>query len=204
MRDTSYATELARADIGGQRIERLLIESEGVVEIRFSWWKDGCMQTRPLDLAEDELLPLLQEAIRQGVFSDEFVNVLKGALTAPRRPPDDFDEDRLIEMANLTERDTNVPGTIFISTALGSHGPCVKWFPGRPGRDLPCLILSIANDPMIRDDFLPHHVSASVLPDLKEWVGMNADGLLRFWNDGETWDRHEVAAFLDGLRPLTR
>lgn len=204
MRDTSYATELARADIGGQRIERLLVTDQGVVGIRFSWWKDGGMLPRPLDLPEDELLPLLREAIRQGVFSTQFVEDLKEALATPRRPPDDFDEDRLIEMANLTERDTNVPGTIFISTALGSHGPRVKWYPGRPGRDLPCLVLSIATDLVVRDDFLPGHVSASVLPSLKDWVGTNSADLLRFWNEGETWDRHEVSAFLDGLRPLAR
>lgn len=146
MRDTPYATQLARADIGGQ--------------------------TR--------------------------------ALVEPRRPPDDFSEDRLIEMANLTERDTNVPGTIFISTALGSHGPRVKWYPGRPGRDLPCLSLSIAADPVVRDDSLPSHVSAGVLTSLTNWVGTNADGLLRFWSEGETWDRREVSTFLDSLRPLVR
>lgn len=128
----------------------------------------------------------------------------KGALVEPRCPPDDFSQDRLVEMANLTERDTNVPGTIFISTALGSHGPRVKWYPGRPGRELPCLILSIGADPVIRDDFLPGHVSAGILPSLKDWVGTNADGLLRFWNEGETWDRHEVSVFLDSLRPLAR
>lgn len=204
MRDTSSATELARADIGGQRIERLLVADQGVVGIRFSWWKDGGMLPRPLDLPEDELLPLLREAIRQGVFSTQFVEDLKEALVAPRRPPADFDEDTLIEMANLTERDTNVPGTIFVSTALGAHGPRVKWYPGTPGRQLPCLIASIGPEPAIRDDFVGPPASRSVTPLLLRWVGQNQEALLRFWNEGETWDRHQVSAFLDGLRPLAR
>ncbi len=72
MRDTGYARELARADIGGHRIERLYVKDRGEEEIRFSWWKDGRMQTRPLDLPEDQLLPLLAEAIREGVFSKRF------------------------------------------------------------------------------------------------------------------------------------
>ena len=50
-----------------------------------------------------------------------------------RGPPDDFAEDVLIEMANLDEQDTNIPGTLFVSTALGAHGPRVKWYPDKAG-----------------------------------------------------------------------
>lgn len=121
-----------------------------------------------------------------------------------RLPADEFIEDTLIEMANLTERDTNVPGTIFVSTALGAHGPRVKWYPGTPGRQLPCLIASIGPEPAIRDDFVGSPASRSVTPLLLRWVGQNQEALLRFWSEGETWDRHEVSAFLDGLRPLAR
>ena len=46
-----------------------------------------------------------------------------GRIPQQRTPPDDFAEDVLIEMANLDERDTNIAGTIFVSTALGAHGP---------------------------------------------------------------------------------
>jgi hypothetical protein len=45
---------------------------------------------------------------------------------AERTPPDGFAEDVLLKMANLDEEDTHVPGTNFISTALGSRGPRVK------------------------------------------------------------------------------
>jgi hypothetical protein len=34
----------------------------------------------------------------------------------------------VVEMANLTTAQTGVPGTIFISTAMGEHGPRVKYF----------------------------------------------------------------------------
>ena len=119
-------------------------------------------------------------------------------------PPDDFAEDSLVEMANLTERDTNVPGTIFVSTALGSHGPRVKWYPGSPGRQLPCLIVSIGPEPAIRDDFVSSPASRSVTPFVLRWVGQNHEELLRFWREGETWDRHAVSAFLDELRPIAK
>ena len=116
-------------------------------------------------------------------------------------PPDDFADDELLEMANLGEADTNVPGTIFVSTALGSHGPRLKWYPKTPGRSLPCLVVSISPVPQVRDDVLPARLSRPVLPLLTDWIRLNHVALTTFWNEGETWDRHRVAEFLDALRP---
>lgn len=120
----------------------------------------------------------------------------------PPQLPDDFTEDVLSEMANLDEQDTGVPGTIFISTALGSHGPRVKWYPDRAGRDLPCLIVSIGPEPTIRDDFLRSPVSRLAAPQVMAWVRRNHEALLDFWVNGASWNRREVASFLDGLHRL--
>ena len=116
--------------------------------------------------------------------------------------PDDFADDLLIEMANLDEQDTGVPGTIFVSTALGAHGPRVKWYPARAGSDLPCLIVSIGPDPQVRDDFLPRAVSRGVGPRVMAWVRLNHAALLDFWENGASWNRHEVSAFLDDLKRI--
>jgi hypothetical protein len=80
MRSTRYADELASADEGGARIERLRIRATGADEIRFSWWKDGRFQARPLDLPEDDLLRLMRKAIEEGVFSRTFVGDLRRML----------------------------------------------------------------------------------------------------------------------------
>jgi hypothetical protein len=80
MRDTDYATEIKTAEINACRIERLYVKGEGQEEIRFSWWPDGRIANRPLDLPEGELLPLMREAMRLGVFSDDFLRGLKSAL----------------------------------------------------------------------------------------------------------------------------
>lgn len=81
MRDTPYATELKTAeDAVGQRIERLYVKNLAREEIRFSWWKDGQLMIRPLDLPEDELLTLMKTAIEQGVFRDEFLLGLHSVL----------------------------------------------------------------------------------------------------------------------------
>jgi hypothetical protein len=88
MRDTPYATEIATAEFKNCRIERIYVKNEGQDEIRFSWWPDGQMANRPLDLPEDELLPLFKQAISKGVFSDDFLRNLLGILAERAVFPD--------------------------------------------------------------------------------------------------------------------
>ena len=89
MRDTKYATEIQTAQDGiGQSIERIFVKEHQREEIRFSWWTNGTMVIRPLDLPEDELLPLMRQAIRKGVFSDTFLKGLHEALYDERNGSD--------------------------------------------------------------------------------------------------------------------
>jgi len=92
MRETGYARELATASIDGQRIERIYVKDQGQDEIRFSWWKEGRMIMRPLDLPEAELLPLLQQAMMKGVFSEKFLKGLHDAIYDARREASYADE----------------------------------------------------------------------------------------------------------------
>jgi len=74
VRDTEYARELVPPAVitfpGGDeaRLERLLIKETNQVEIRLSWWKDGKLMMRPLDLSEADFMALLAKGIRQGVL----------------------------------------------------------------------------------------------------------------------------------------
>jgi hypothetical protein len=90
LRETRYARELASAKLpsgpGGKSfvaIERIFVKQAEQVEIRFSLWEGSRMMPRPLDLPEDELLPLLRVAIRAGVFSDTFVESLRTLVSEP-------------------------------------------------------------------------------------------------------------------------
>ena len=67
-------------------IERLWVKKHGQIAIRFSWWPNGRMATRPLDLPERELLELLREAVKEGVFSDAFVGNLLSILRDAPKP----------------------------------------------------------------------------------------------------------------------
>lgn len=90
LRNTRYARELARAalpDPNGSghesRIERLRIHDKGIEEIRFSWWTNGRMQSRPLDLPQHELLTLLAKGIEENVLKPTFADDLKALLLKP-------------------------------------------------------------------------------------------------------------------------
>jgi hypothetical protein len=49
-------------------------------------------------------------------------------IPADTRLAEELTEDAVVETANLTTAQTGVLGTIFISTAMGGHGPRVKYF----------------------------------------------------------------------------
>lgn len=91
MRDTPYAREIVSVtDAIGQSIERIFVKEHQQEEIRFSWWKNGKIVPRPLDLPEGELLPLMCDAIQKGVFSPAFLKGLHEALYDLNKGGSDF------------------------------------------------------------------------------------------------------------------
>ena len=65
-------------------VERIYINNLKREEIRFAWYKEkggtNYFQPRPLDLTEDELLKLLADSVKEGVFSNKFREELKKIL----------------------------------------------------------------------------------------------------------------------------
>ncbi|CAH0158698.1 hypothetical protein [Roseomonas sp. CECT 9278] len=109
------------------------------------------------------------------------------------------DTDDLVEMVNLPTRYTGISGTVFISTAMGAHGPRVKWFPGKAGRDLPCLVVTLEMPPRALNEGLPVPVARDGERLVTPWVESNRAALLHFWREGTSWDVDEVRAFVVGL-----
>ena len=104
-----------------------------------------------------------------------------------------------IDMANLTSAQTGVAGTIFISTAMGAHGPRVKYFI-QPGRTQPSCSVSITDAPVVVANSLPARVVRQMAPRVIEWVARNKDALLDFWRNGDTWTQPEVNQFIQRLQ----
>jgi hypothetical protein len=86
MRETKYALELCDPGIrswpNGEeaRIEKLHIKETGKEEVRFSWWKNGKIVPRPLDLSEDDLILLFKDALSKDVLTPAFRLKLRSML----------------------------------------------------------------------------------------------------------------------------
>ncbi len=112
---------------------------------------------------------------------------------------DELAHEDMVEMANLTSAQTGITGTIFISTAMGQHGPCVKYFVQR-GRTQPSFSVSVADAPAVVANSLPSRTVRQIGPRVIDWVLLNKDALLDFWNNGDTWTQPEVNEFIQHLR----
>ncbi|AXU81255.1 TPA: hypothetical protein ACHTFF_002825 [Clostridioides difficile] len=90
IKETKYCKVLRQAKIREDNIaygiEKIFVKELNQEEIRFVYFKDTYRQeeqlvSRPLDLPEEDLLKLIEVAIKQNVFSKEFLNNLKEIVT---------------------------------------------------------------------------------------------------------------------------
>lgn len=125
------------------------------------------------------------------------------ALQLPLDVPlaDELAAEEVVEMANLTTTQTGISGTIFISTAMGAHGPRVKYFI-QPGRSQLSFSVSIGDAPAVVANSLPARTVRQMSPQVIDWVLRNKDGLLDFWQHGDTWTQPEVNDFIQRLRKV--
>ena len=98
------------------------------------------------------------------------------------------DDDRVFDMANLSERSTGINTTVFISTKVERHVPRIKV--RQDGKE---FSVSIEDEPkvLVGD---PSIVKPKVLKQVIEWVKLNKEGLLYYWNhpDEDYFELHKV------------
>lgn len=90
VKTTDYCTILQQSMIDkgtyAYGIERIIVnDGSGEEEIRWVFFKDTMrvkkqLIARPLDIPEDDLLELIQKAIKEKLFSREFIDGLKDTL----------------------------------------------------------------------------------------------------------------------------
>lgn len=112
-----------------------------------------------------------------------------------------LDDEDTFEMANLTEDQTGVPGIIFISTPMGSHGPRVKYYL-KTGPGQASFSVAIASEPRVLGNALSDRDLTRMAPRVIEWVRLNHEELARFWWEGRFWTDAEVTLFKAGLRKI--
>ena len=103
-------------------------------------------------------------------------------------------EDELVEMAYLPSDWTGVLAHVFISTALGQHGPRIKVYV-RKGRHQPSASISVGPNPRILASSLDERDLTRIAPNALEWVALNHEALTHFWFEGESLDIQDVADF---------
>ena len=122
-------------------------------------------------------------------------------IPADLRLAEELPSEDVAEMADLTTAQTGVPGTIFISTAMGEHGPRVKYFL-QPGRSQPSFSVTISDAQAVAANSLPIPVVRQMSPQVIHWVSRNKDALLDFWYHGDTWTQPEVSDFVEKLKSV--
>jgi hypothetical protein len=110
-------------------------------------------------------------------------------------------DDDLMDMANLTSKQTGIEGIVFISTEMGRHGPRVKYFL-KPGKGQRSFSVIIGNRPALAATSLDDRVTNKMAPTVIEWVKLNRAMLLDFWNKGNDWTVDEVAGFIARLKKV--
>jgi hypothetical protein len=112
-----------------------------------------------------------------------------------------FGDDDVMEFMNLTQEDTGIEGTIFISTPMGGHGPRVKYFV-KTGPGQKSFSVSISAEPQVVASSLPDRITNRMAHDVIEWVRLNRSTLLKFWTEGKYWSLSELNAFAKRLKKL--
>lgn len=110
-------------------------------------------------------------------------------------------EGDTFEMANLPPEWTGVLATIFISTALGEHGPRVKLYL-KTGKSQPSASISIGPNPRILASSLDDRDLKRIAPKALEWVALNHEALTNFWFEGQDWMIQDVADFSRSLKSV--
>src|SRR6202162_5199572 len=87
------------------------------------------------------------------------------------------DDLALIEMANLPESDTGIPGWIYVSSRQGTHAPRVNYYVNRPARRPPCLSVVISDEAPIFNHPLPVGVAQEIGLPVQQWVRHNKEAL---------------------------
>lgn len=130
----------------------------------------------------------------------------KPAVWTDREPTLDeeigaLDDEDIFDMANLGEERTGVPGVIMISTAMGAHGPRVKYYL-KPGPGQSSFSVAVASEPRVLASSMSARALNRRAPLVIDWVKLNHEALARFWSVGAHWMNDEVQTFIASLRKV--
>jgi hypothetical protein len=106
-----------------------------------------------------------------------------------------------MDFVNLTSQQTGIEGVVFVSSLMGSRGPRVQYLE-RTGKGQPSFSVSIPAEPRVLASSLPERVVNRMAKPVFEWVRLNREALLEFWNDSQYWMDDSVTAFKATLKKI--
>ena len=115
---------------------------------------------------------------------------------------DNDQTEYLIEMTNLREDQTGIPGVIYISIKNASHGPRVKYYQKPNYYTAPNFTVTIEDSPKILNNSLPLKVVSSVGHLVIEWVKLNQQPLTDYWYQGHDWTSKQRNEFETNLKKI--
>lgn len=108
--------------------------------------------------------------------------VIEVRMSKSSRLTEQINEFLMYEMASLSPKVTGVPLAIFVSPRMGQHGPRIKV--GLKPSDFKSgntLSLTISDNPEVVAGTVK--LDKHSLEIARQWIILNKDILLRFWND---------------------
>jgi hypothetical protein len=114
-----------------------------------------------------------------------------------------LDEERITEKQTLPVSDTGIIGFIRVSTQEESHGPRLKYYYPKAGKDQPSISISIP-DPIrvVAQSKQPPPMSSQTFSDISKFILLNRGKLLEYWNTGTSLDRHQATLFFNGFKSV--
>ena len=92
-----------------------------------------------------------------------------------------FDDSTINEMANLSKQSTSLPVIVYVSDSRGvNHGPRIKCNSGYGNWTGQSFTITIDNAPRVIGKV--GDIKQSDVETLKDWVMLNAEHLLKYWN----------------------
>jgi hypothetical protein len=149
-----------------------------------------------LPINKNEFLSDLVKKLLTNLDTCRLILCMRGNMIE-RYTPEFSKKDIIKEMSNLPIDRTGLDyGTIYISSEECHHGPRIKFYRGKPGKDQLSASITISKNPEVIEDAIK--LKSSEVGKLFKFVIINKKKLLYMWYHGsemmtDTWDRYKNA-----------
>ena len=104
-----------------------------------------------------------------------------------------FSKIKTMDIANLYEEDTEIPGRVFVTSAYGNLKPRLEYIV-----DGVKMFVSIEDNPMLLYPESMEETIAAYFKGIGDWIKINKENLLEFWYNPEM----SLSKFVENLKTV--